>query len=70
MILDLISSRQGADAMVSDNWITNIHPGYKTKTIKVGNSTIEINRPLLDASEQARREREVKDALRLFGKGE
>lgn len=56
--------------MGSENWITGIHPGYRTKTIKVGNSTIEINRPLLDASEQARREREVKDALRLFGKGE
>ena len=50
------------------DWRTDIHPGYKTKTIKVGNSTIEINRPLLDASEQARREREVKEALVGFGK--
>lgn len=52
------------------DWRTDIHPGYRTKIVKVGNSTIEINRPLLDASEQARREREVKEALRFFGKGE
>ena len=56
--------------MGSENWITGIHPGYRTKIVTVGNSTIEINRPLLDAAEQARREREVKDALRIFGKGE
>ena len=55
---------------MTDVWRTDIHPGYRTKIVTVGNSTIEINRPLLDASEQARREREVKEALRLFGKGE
>ena len=54
--------------MVSDNWITGIHPGYRTKIITVGKSTIEINRPLLDAEEQARREREVMEALVGFGK--
>ena len=53
---------------MTDVWRTDIHPGYRTKTIKVGNSTIEINRPLLDAAEQARREREVKEALVGFGK--
>ena len=56
--------------MASEKWSTNVHDGYRTKIVRVGNCTIEINRPLLDASEQARREREVKDALRLFGKGE
>ena len=54
--------------MVSENWRTDVHLGYRTKIVKVGNSTIEINRPLLDASEQARREREVKEALVGFGK--
>lgn len=49
-------------------WITGIHPGYRTKTIKVGNSTIEINRPLLDAAEMAKREEQVKQALVGYGK--
>jgi hypothetical protein len=43
--------------------------GYRTKTIKVGNCTIEINRPILTAEEGARREEEVRQALRRFKKG-
>lgn len=53
---------------MSTEWRTDINPGYRTKTIKIGNATVEINRPILDAAEQARRENQVKDALRLFGK--
>lgn len=49
-------------------WVTGIHPGYRTKIIKIGNSTVEINRPILDAAEQARRESQVIDALQLFGR--
>ena len=49
-------------------WVTGIHPGYRTKIIKVGNSTVEINRPILDEKEQAKREEQVKQALRVFGK--
>ena len=49
-------------------WRTDVHPGYRTKVIQVGNHTVEINRPILDAKEQARREQQVMDALRVFGK--
>lgn len=48
-------------------WVTN--EGYRTKTIKVGNCTIEINRPILTDEEMARREEAVRQALRSFGKG-
>lgn len=50
----------------SDAWTEGIHAGYRTKVIRVGNCTIEINRPLLTAEEQARREENVKQALRSF----
>lgn len=49
-------------------WVTGIHEGYRTKVVKIGNATIEINRPILDAAEQARRENQLKDALILFGR--
>ncbi len=52
----------------NDGWVTGINEGYRTKTIKVGNCTIEINRPILAAEEMARREEAVKQALRSFGK--
>ena len=53
----------------NDGWVTGINEGYRTKTIKVGNCTIEINRPILTAEQMARREAEVIQALRSFGKG-
>lgn len=53
--------------MTSD-WTTGIHEGYRTKVVKIGNATIEINRPILDAKEQARREAQAKDALIIFGR--
>ena len=53
--------------MTSD-WRTDINPGYRTKIIQIGNATVEINRPILDAAEQARMENQVKDALKLFGR--
>lgn len=56
--------------MESSEWVTGIHDGYRTKTIKVGNCTVEINRPILTAEEMARREEAVRQALRSFGKGE
>ena len=49
-------------------WVTGIHEGYRTKVIRVGNATIEINRPILTPEEQAKREESVKQALRSFGK--
>lgn len=54
--------------MTESDWVTDIHPGYRTKTIQVGNATIEINRPILSPEEQARREETVKQALSSFGK--
>ena len=54
---------------MSSEWKTDVHPGYRTKVVRVGNCTVEINRPLLDAAEQAKREEQVKRALMGFGKG-
>ena len=54
--------------MTESEWRTDINPGYRTKTIKVGNATIEINRPILAPEEQARREEAVRQALMNFGK--
>ena len=53
----------------SDEWVTGIHEGYRTKVIQVGNATIEINRPILTDAERSKREGQVIDALRGFGKG-
>ena len=50
-------------------WRTDVYPGYRTKVVTVGNCTVEIKRPLLDAAEQARREEQVRQALVAFAKG-
>ena len=50
--------------MTNDGWVTGINEGYRTKTIQVGNCTIEINRPILTAEEMARREEAVRQVLR------
>ena len=49
--------------------MTGIREGYSTKVIQVGNATIEIHRPILTDEERNKRENQVKDALRGFGKG-
>ena len=53
---------------MDSEWVTGIHPGYRTKIIRVGNHTAEINRPILDEKERQKREQQVVDALRVFGK--
>lgn len=53
----------------TDFWMTGIREGYRTKVIQVGNATIEIHRPILTDVERSKRENQVKDALRGFGKG-
>ena len=53
----------------SNAWVEGINPGYRTKTIKYGNCTIEINRPILTDEERLKREEEVKQAMRIFWKG-
>ena len=53
---------------MTSEWRTDVHEGYRTKTIKVGNCTVEINRPILTPEEQKRREDQVIEALKRFGK--
>ena len=51
-------------------WVTGIKEGYETKTVQVGNCTVRIHSPILDDQEKARREEQVRDALRgLIKKG-
>lgn len=42
--------------------------GYRTKTIKRGNVTIVVHRPILTEKERATRERIVETALSNYGK--
>lgn len=51
---------------MESEWRTDVHPGYRTKTIRVGNATVEINRPILTDEERRRRENQVRDALIQF----
>lgn len=53
---------------MENTWRTGVHEGYRTKVIRVGNCTIEINRPILTADEQARREEAVKQAMMIAAK--
>ena len=53
---------------IPDGWSIGYHDGYYTKTIKVGNCTIEINRPFLTPEEQKRRDAQIIEALKHFGK--
>ena len=50
-----------------DTW-TNTIPGYRTKTVKRGNVTIVLHRPILAEKERAKRERVVETALSSLGK--
>lgn len=45
-----------------------IREGYRTKTIKRGEFTIVIHRPILTDKEREKRERAVMTALSNFGK--
>ena len=51
---------------MDSEWRIDIHPGYRTKVIQVGNATVEINRPILTDDERRKREGQVKDALIHF----
>ena len=53
----------------TDGWVTGILDGYRTKTIRVGNATVEIHRPILTDAERSKREDQVKNALKGFQKG-
>ena len=53
---------------MDSEWRTDVHEGYRTRVIKVGNCTVEINRPILTPEEQKRREYQVIEALKRFGR--
>ena len=53
---------------MTSEWTTNVHEGYRTRVMKVGNCTVEINRPILTPEEQKRRENQIIEALKHFGK--
>ena len=53
---------------MTSEWRTDVHVGYRTRVIKVGNCTVEINRPILTPEEQKRRENQIIEALKRFGK--
>ena len=53
---------------MNEVWRTDVHEGYRTKVITVGNCTVEINRPILTPEEQQRRENQVIESLKHFGK--
>ena len=55
--------------MAVSDWVTDINPGYRTKIIKVGNATIEINRPILTDEEREKAETRIKQALSYIYKG-
>ena len=56
--------------MIPSDWTTGIKEGYETKTVQVGNCTVRIHSPILDDHERAKREDQVRDALRgLIKKG-
>lgn len=52
--------------MTSAEWRTGVRTGYRTKTIRRGNATIEIHRQILTDAERERREEEVKQAMAAF----
>ncbi|MBR5199306.1 MAG: hypothetical protein IKW20_05700 [Bacteroidales bacterium] len=53
---------------MTSEWRTDVHEGYRTKVLQVGNCTVEVNRPILTPEEQKRREDRVIEALKRFGK--
>ena len=50
-----------------EGWTDTI-PGYRTKTIKRGNVTIVINRPILSEKEKTKNERIVENALTNYAR--
>lgn len=47
---------------------TEVKEGYRTKTIKSGDCTIVLHRPILSDREREKRERIVETALSNYGK--
>ena len=56
--------------MTSDDWVTGIKEGYRTKTMQIGNCTVTVHRPILNDQEREKAEEKVRAALRgLLKKG-
>ena len=53
---------------MNPEWRTDVHEGYRTTVLKIGNCTVEVNRPILTPEEQKRREAQIIEALKCFGK--
>ena len=53
---------------MTSEWTTDVHKGYRTKVLKVGNCTIEIHRPILTDDERRKQEENVTHALMGFMK--
>ena len=45
--------------------VSETRPGYRTKTLKYGNCTIIINRPILEPEERKKREQQVCKGVEL-----
>ena len=55
---------------MESDWVTDVKPGYRSKTMQIGNCKVTVHRPILDDQERAKREEQVRDALRgLIKKG-
>ena len=47
-----------------DGWVTGIKDGFRSKTMQIGNCSVTVHRPILDDQERAKREDQVRIALR------
>lgn len=55
---------------MADEWVTDVKPGYRSKTMQIGNCKVTVHRPTLSDQERTKREEQVIDALRgLIRKG-
>ena len=49
--------------MSNATWDETVRPGYQSKTIKVGNCTVVVHRPILTEAERIKREERVINTL-------
>ena len=55
---------------IPERWETGHRDGYYSKTLQINNCTVTVHRPILDDQERAKREEQVRNALRgLIMKG-
>ena len=55
-------------AKIPDGWKAGYREGYETKEIQVGNCTVRIHSPILNAEEQSQMEKDIEEALKSLGK--